>query len=1186
MLVQYWIYDEVCAFKSHSNVIPSIKTPDGANGIKLGNKGDIYGCLELSDKQKYKGRFTLIDKLSYDIIIGNDILQHLGFYVNPNGKDVELGGIRLDRVFERSKINQIQTTNILPQPAAALLCITDKRNNCSSEQMETQSNQIENLATSYGRKKNKSDMIQLIGPDNPNLENGTVWDRKIACPVMTAQIRSSQEQPSNDCKKKTDVLCFVDASQEDEEMSQPSISPDTENGGGNKVDTVHLDLADNVKSIYDSLSITDTAVKQQIIDMIIKHKNAFSDNDDDIGLFRSTDGGPSKVTFSLKDPTKVCYSIPRRVPYARREWLEGFLNKLCQSGIITEILYSDDSVHVSPIVIVPKKSGKLRMAVDYRQINANLKLETAPLPHVKDCVEQLARKKYFTALDVTCAFHQLELCEETKKLLGFVTMGKRYVTNRLPFGANGCPSKFQETITRVLKKVNKNNVCPYMDDILIHSVSIEEHIKDIQSTLTEVERHGLKLNPSKCKFFQESTEYLGFIVGKQDDNTYGYSPLPCKIQALQNSDVPETAKDVRSFCGGLQFYNHMLPKLNIMLAPLHKGAAKIPFVMTTEMKDAFKLIKSKLCDKIMLAFPDFTLPFKLSTDASFAGAAGILSQIHEDGSEEIIYTYSKSFDDIQTRWAICELECLALVWSLEKMEVLLMGKQFTWVTDSLVLKNMLAKPPRDLSRTAKKLNRYLDVINGFDIIMRHEKGTNPETMFADFCSRTPIMAIKDLFRIQISKQEWIMETGKDEHLQNMEVQWKNVEKKLFQEDGIVYLMGTPRCKIAVPCTLQKPVMQYYHEQYTIHCGMVRLLSLITGLYFWPNMYADIRGYVRKCGTCLKTKGLPMKKGVKIAIETPSKPWEWIQIDLVQVSNQTSDKGNRYILTAICTLTNYVQMEPIPTKESIIVLKALCKMFCTTGVPTCIQSDNAKEFSGQLMQTHAAWMGVKWIFSTPYKPSTNGRIERRHKDLAKLLKILDSNQNEWDLELPFVVCELNSSIDNITGMTPFLQFHGWDMNVPHIMKEIEVASTNIPFLEWIKNIDMANWESKLRFRQQKIFGHIKEQRQSFKEQAVFTPDVDEQLVPGDTVLVKLPTTGKLANKQTGPFVVTKVTTGGSFHAKHAETGKLVRLPRTHAIRYKIDSSMKPKLETIPETTIPTNVRRSNRCKSEVNYSSFF
>ena len=318
--------------------------------------------------------------------------------------------------------------------------------------------------------------------------------------------------------------------------------------------------------------------------LLHKYENLFSVNEDDIGLFQSQNGGPSKVNFEVIDPTKVVYSIPRRLPYAQRPWLQAKLDEWCKSGIIEEVTSENTGkiIHTSPIIIVPKKNGRYRMAVDYRQLNKNLKVTTFPLPNVKDCIERLGSKKFFSSLDITSAFNQLELNDDTKRLCGFVTLGKRYLTNRMPFGAHPCPSIFQQFIMRALKNIDEDNCIVYMDDILIASENFDSHLKDLEQVFYELHRHGFKLSPKKCEFCLQTVEYLGFQVGKIG-NRYGYAPLESKLTPIRELPTPKTAKEVRSFCGALQYYNTMIPGLNMKLAPLHKGAAAKDFIMTPEM---------------------------------------------------------------------------------------------------------------------------------------------------------------------------------------------------------------------------------------------------------------------------------------------------------------------------------------------------------------------------------------------------------------------------------------------------------------------------------------------------------------------------------------------------------------------------------------------------------------------------
>ena len=182
----------------------------------------------------------------------------------------------------------------------------------------------------------------------------------------------------------------------------------------------HIDII-NKKLLTSKIA---SSVQERLTRLIASHQSVFASSDDDIGKFTATDGGLSTVSFHLKEKTKVCYAIPRRVPHGRRRWLEERLEQLEKTGIIEEVTHSNEVLHVSPVVIVPKKNNKFRMAIDYRELNSNLQLETMPLPNVKDCVEKLARKRFFSALDLLSAYHQLELSEETK-LLCFLSIAQR-----------------------------------------------------------------------------------------------------------------------------------------------------------------------------------------------------------------------------------------------------------------------------------------------------------------------------------------------------------------------------------------------------------------------------------------------------------------------------------------------------------------------------------------------------------------------------------------------------------------------------------------------------------------------------------------------------------------------------------------------------------------------------------------
>ena len=1083
--------------------------------------------MEISQDKKYSGTFVIIDNLCHDIILGHPALQELGFRLQKD--KVELAD---------TSINRITPIFAVSQHHSPVRYLPLNRQNSSDEDLrESRLSENTKVISIVKREMHRyqahySYLIDITSCVSSIMNEGDLLERQ-----SSGRQDITQQVNKDNC---LDDRGENKESVQDSEMWHSARTKSTLTAVGNE-NSVETDFNSNCEFDTD----LDEAEESLFKNLIIQNRDIFSRNEDDIGLFVSRDGGPSKVSFEVMDPSKVVYSIPRRVPYARRQWLEGKLRNWIENGLIEEVTPSQSkhTIMTSPIIIVPKKNNRYRMAVDYRELNKNLKVTTHPLPNVRDAIESLGTKRYFSSLDITSAFNQIELTEETKRLCGFVTLGKRYLPNRMPFGAHPCPSKFQEFIERALKKVPANCCTIYLDDILISSNNFGDHLEDLRLVFHELQRHGLKLSPKKCSFFKQRVEYLGFSVGKIGD-TWGYAPLEAKLLPLRELPVPQTAKEVRSFCGSLQYYNTMIPSLNIKLAPLHRGAAAKDFEMTMAMTDSFHEVKKMIEDKIVLCFPDFTKTFILATDASYNGAGAVLTQHNDKGGEDIIYIFSKAFNDVQTRWPIVELECLALVWALEKMETLLLGREFLWRTDSMVLKQMLQNPPKDLSRAGRKISRYIDFINSYRFTFEHFKGDQKEIRLADYLSRNPICSIQTL---TIPLEEWKREIKKDSDLINGSGQWSKYTKKMFEEDGIIYMKKPSSSKIAVPKSLILRVIRYYHETYTIHGGVSRIIPLITRLFVWPNMYESIRSYVSNCPDCVTTKIRRPAVGVRRAIETPKSPWHWIQIDLVSVNSRRSKDGYQYILTSICTLTNFVQMEPIETKEACVVLRALCKIFCNTGVPKICQSDNGKEFRNTIIQQHAAFLQIEWRYSTPYKPSTNGRIERRHKDLSKLLKLLNTNVNNWHEELPYVVFELNISVDSITGLTPFEMFHGWQPRQIEVIDSLTYASDDVPFEEWAIDLDKAFWERKIRTRQMEMFQRIRNQRNLAKELDCLHQDITTQMVPGDRIMIKdITATGKLNKKMKGPYVIIKILPGGSLVAKDAKD-KTVRIPANHAVR---------------------------------------
>ena len=197
---------------------------------------------------------------------------------------------------------------------------------------------------------------------------------------------------------------------------------------------------------------------------------------------------------------------------------------------------------------------------------------------------------------------------------------------------------------------------------------------------------------------------------------------------------------------------------------------------------------------------------------------------------------------------------------------------------------------------------------------------------------------------------------------------------------------------------------------------------------------------------------------------PSRPNEWIQIDLVVLISPRNKSLCQYLLTSICTLTNYFQMQPLRRKTGPDIIRGLGRIFCSGGVPRIIQSDNGKEFKNTVVQDHARWLSIEWRFSTPYKPSTQGRVERKHQELGKLLRILELDYENIEEEIPYIQLELNASPDRVTQLSPFECFHGWAPNIPHVLKDFPLGSHQMNPYELEGDLQKLSWEENLRISQ--------------------------------------------------------------------------------------------------------------------------
>ena len=294
-------------------------------------------------------------------------------------------------------------------------------------------------------------------------------------------------------------------------------------------------------------------------------------------------------------------------------------------------------------------------------------------------------------------------------------------------GLTESPNTVQSLMEHVLVGLTWNITVPYLDDCIIFSKTPEEHIKRLQQVFQRFREANLKINPTKCAFFQTKVQFLGRVISKN-----GLETDLEKVEAVQNFPVQQNQTDVKSFLGLCSYYRRYIKNFAMIARPLHKASeTKFSFTWTKETQEAFESLKKHLSSTPMLAFPDVKEPFILYTYASLTAMGAVLAQV-QDGKERAICYASKAFSKSQTNYSATKLELLAIVTFTRHFKHYLLGRKFKIVTDHCALQWLHNfKDPDGLTA------RWLEKLAAFDYEVQHRPGKG--IGHADGLSRIPIV---------------------------------------------------------------------------------------------------------------------------------------------------------------------------------------------------------------------------------------------------------------------------------------------------------------------------------------------------------------------------------------------------------------------------------------------------------------
>uniref|UniRef100_A0A388KM38 Reverse transcriptase domain-containing protein n=1 Tax=Chara braunii TaxID=69332 RepID=A0A388KM38_CHABU len=235
---------------------------------------------------------------------------------------------------------------------------------------------------------------------------------------------------------------------------------------------------------------------------------------------------------------------------------------------LDDLLYKDwirpsCSPYGAPVLFVRKKNKDLRLCIDYRKLNAQTVENADPLPRIDDLLERLCGATYFSKLDLKSGYHQIEIQPQDRYKTAFKTRYGHFEWVVMPFGLTNAPATFQAAMTTEFRDLLDRSVLIYLDDILVYSRTLDEHIIHLRAVLNRLRLAKYKANRDKCEFAKQELEYSGQYVTPK-----GIRPLPDKIQAIVDWPEPHCTMDVRSFMGLAGYYQRFVESYSKVSAPL------------------------------------------------------------------------------------------------------------------------------------------------------------------------------------------------------------------------------------------------------------------------------------------------------------------------------------------------------------------------------------------------------------------------------------------------------------------------------------------------------------------------------------------------------------------------------------------------------------------------------------------
>jgi len=724
----------------------------------------------------------------------------------------------------------------------------------------------------------------------------------------------------------------------------------------------------------------------------------------------------------------------------------------------------------------------------------------------------------------------------------------------LPFGLKNAPAVFCRMMNMLL--ANLPPIKWFMDDIVIHSTSVESHLKQLRRLFNRLREVNIKLNAEKCTWLENKIKLLGHVVsnGKIEmDNE--------KLSVIRNRLKPSNVKQVQQFLGLCNYYRRFIKDFANISKPLYSLLSKdVPFVWSDSCEEAFLKLKDALTSYPVLRSPVKERIFTIYTDASGYALGAVLTQVDDNGNEYVCEYASRLLTKSEINYSITNKECLAVIFGITSFRYHVEGKIFRVVTDHIALSWL-----RTVKNPSGQLARWSLFLQAFDFEIVYRKGTSHEN--ADALSRpvlvNAIEVVKDSHEELSSKG---LDVYEDDYLKNYLVfkrhmdgaskkQVKRVEtlaKSFYWENNQFWYVKEENDE---PKLVPRPEERsdiILRAHLLGHFGIGSTINRIRERYYWKNLDKDVESLVKQCLQCKRNnkQKIVHHKGIAIRVY---KIGDRIGIDIVFCVENDQGYIGMVVITEYVTKNAFAKA--IKSKSAAEVARVLWEYFCLFGPANFLQSDQGTEFLNEVIKHLLKLAGTEHRVTSPYNPRTNGLTERFNQTLCDALrKHAETCPNDWHLWIDFILLSYRSRVNSITGFTPFELTFGrrmntFDFDVNKLSPHVEEQDAILARAYDIKN----QYENTV----EKALANInKKQEAQMKYQDKRVTVEEKELPVNQEVYLKCEgLLSKLEARFKGPFYVTGVTKRGNYKLKDALGDELEQSYPRHKIKV-VENSKNP------------------------------